>query len=66
MPEGGEIILDTHVGSASSLIACYRTGHKFVGFELNEHYYNLSKERLEDEMAQMTVYDFMRKDQPVR
>jgi hypothetical protein len=37
-----------------------------VGFELNEHYYNLSKERLEDEMAQMTVYDFMRKDQPVR
>ena len=30
-----DIILDTHVGSASSLIACYRTNHKFVGFELD-------------------------------
>ena len=26
----GDIILDTHVGSASSLIACYNTNHKFV------------------------------------
>ena len=27
----GDIILDTHVGSASSLIACYRTNHPYVG-----------------------------------
>ena len=33
-----DIILDTHVGSASSLIACYNTNHKFVGFELDEYY----------------------------
>jgi site-specific DNA-methyltransferase (adenine-specific) len=59
---GGEIILDTHVGSASSLIACYRTGHKFVGFELNENYYNLSKERLDAEMAQMNIFDFIGKE----
>lgn len=55
----GDIILDTHVGSASSLIACHRTNHKFVGFELDEYYYQKSKERLENEMAQMTIYDFM-------
>ena len=48
----GDIILDTHVGSASSLIACYNTNHKFVGFELDEHYYKLSKERLDREMSQ--------------
>ena len=58
----GDIILDTHVGSASSLIACHRTRHKFVGFELDEEYYRLSKERLEQEQAQMTIFDFI-KDQ---
>lgn len=55
----GDIILDTHVGSASSLIAFYRNNHKFVGFELNEHYYKLSKERLDNEMAQMRLCDFI-------
>lgn len=55
----GDIILDTHVGSASSLIACHRTNHKFVGFELDENYYKLSKERLDNEMSQLRLFDFM-------
>ena len=55
----GYIILDTHVGSASSLIACYNTGHKFVGFEKDEYYYALSKKRLDSEMAQMRLIDFI-------
>ncbi len=55
----GDIILDTHVGSASSLIACYRTNHPYVGFELDKHYYDLSKKRLDEEMAQMRLSDFM-------
>ena len=55
----GDIILDTHVGSASSLIACHKTNHKFVGFELDEHYYNLAKKRLDAELAQTTIFDFI-------
>ena len=55
----GDIILDSHVGSASSLIACRNTNHKYVGFELDKHYYELSKKRLEQETAQMNIYDFM-------
>ena len=55
----GDIILDTHVGSASSLLACHRTNHKFVGFELDEHYYKLSKERLDNEMSQLRLFDFL-------
>ncbi len=53
----GDIILDTHVGSASSLIACHNTNHKFVGFELDKHYYEISKKRLDAEMAQMRLED---------
>ena len=56
----GDIILDTHVGSASSLIACRNTGHKYVGFEINEEYYRLAKKRLDQETAQMNIFDFMK------
>ena len=55
----GDKILDTHVGSASSLIACHRTNHKFVGFELDEHNYKLSKERLDNEISQLRIFDFI-------
>lgn len=53
----GDKILDTHVGSASSLIACHNMGYEYIGFEKDEHYYKLAKERLERETAQMTVFD---------
>ena len=48
----GDLILDTHVGSASSLIACYDMGFDAVGFELDVDYYKASKQRLEDFMRQ--------------
>ena len=57
--EPGDLILDTHVGSASSLVACHRTRHKYVGFEIDPTYYNLAKDRLDAETAQMTIFDFM-------
>ncbi len=54
---GGDLILDTHVGSASSLIACHDLGFKYVGFELDEYYYKISKERLEQHKSQLTLFD---------
>jgi len=58
----GDTVLDTHVGSASSLIACHRTQHKFVGFELDKEYYRLAKERLDAERAQMSIFDLIGTD----
>ena len=49
----GDKILDTHVGSASSLIACYDLGLEYVGFEIDEEYYTKAKQRLDEEMAQV-------------
>lgn len=54
----GDKILDTHVGSASSLIACHKAGFQYVGFELDKHYFDLATERLEAEKAQMSIFDF--------
>ena len=54
----GDTILDTHVGSASSLIACRNTGHKYVGFEIDPDYYRMAKKRLDAAEAQMNLWDF--------
>lgn len=42
----GDKILDTHVGSASSLIACYNLGFDYVGFEIDKDYYEAATKRL--------------------
>jgi site-specific DNA-methyltransferase (adenine-specific) len=52
----GDKILDTHVGSASSLIACYQMGFEYVGFEIDEEYYNKAKKRLDEVKAQQTIF----------
>lgn len=57
--EDGDTILDTHVGSASSLIACHRTNHKYIGFEVDETYYAKAKERLERETAQTNIFQML-------
>ena len=49
----GDKILDTHVGSASSLIACYDMGFDYVGFEIDEEYYLQAKARLDEVKAQI-------------
>ena len=49
----GDLILDTHVGSASSLIACYDMGFDYIGFEIDEGYYNAAQKRIAENKAQM-------------
>ena len=51
----GMKILDTHVGSASSLIACHRAGLEYWGFEIDPTYYKAAKERLDRETAQVRM-----------
>ena len=55
----GDKILDTHVGSASSLIACHRLGFECWGFEIDVDYYTAASERLEREKAQQNVFSFL-------
>lgn len=55
----GDKILDTHVGSASSLIACHNLGFDYVGFEIDKDYYDMATKRLETVKAQTTIFDFI-------
>ena len=56
--EGGKI-LDTHVGSASSLIACHDLKFEYLGFELDEDYYKTATERIKKHIAQVDIFDLI-------
>jgi DNA modification methylase len=45
--KSGFIILDTFLGSGSTLIACEKTGRKCYGCEIDEHYCSVVIERWE-------------------
>lgn len=50
----GDAILDTHVGSGSSLIACEQLGYSYIGCEISKEYYDMASKRLEDSRKQIT------------
>ncbi len=54
--KAGDNILDTHVGSASSLIVFEEMGFEYVGFELDADYYRDSCKRLEAFRAQPKLF----------
>jgi len=51
-----DLILDTHCGSASSLIACENLGFKYVASELDKDYYEQSLKRLQDHCKQEKLF----------
>ena len=44
----GELVLDNCMGSGSTGVACLNTNRKFIGIELDENYFNIAKERIEN------------------
>ena len=44
----GDLVLDFTMGSGSTGVACMNTNRKFIGIELDEKYFNIAKERLEN------------------
>lgn len=54
--EKGMKILDTHVGSGSSLIACEEFGLEYIAYEDDEETYKQAKERLEIHRSQLQLF----------
>lgn len=51
-PEGGTV-LDFCAGSGSTGVACVRTNRKFIGIEIDENYFNIMKDRIENEQQRL-------------
>lgn len=54
--KAGDKVLDTHVGSASSLIACEELGFDYVGCELDQDIFELARKRLETYKRQVRLF----------
>lgn len=50
----GDKILDTHVGSGSSIIAAVEYGFDITGFEMDKDYYEASMKRIKNHFAQLS------------
>lgn len=44
----GDMIFDGFMGSGSTGVACMNTNRKFIGIELDENYFNIAKQRIEE------------------
>jgi site-specific DNA-methyltransferase (adenine-specific) len=51
-----DLILDTHLGSGSSRIAAYKGGFNFVGFEIDQEYYEKQEKRFNDFKSQLRLF----------
>lgn len=51
----GDKILDTHLGSGSSRIACDIMGFDFVGYEIDKEYYEAQEKRFKQYKSQLVM-----------
>lgn len=49
-----EIVLDPFMGSGSTGVACVNTNRNFIGIELNEKYFDIAKERINNHIKQQS------------
>ena len=51
----GDTVLDNCMGSGTTAIACLNTGRNYIGFELDEGYYNIAQDRIKNHEQQLTL-----------
>ena len=52
----GDLVLDNCFGSGSTAIACLNTRRRFIGMELNEEYFNIAKDRIQNHLVPQTLF----------
>ena len=56
----GDTVLDNCMGSGSTGVAAVNTNRKFIGIELDENYYNIAKQRIDEAIkkkSEKTLFD---------
>ena len=52
----GDLVLDNCMGSGTTAVACIREKRNFVGFEMNEEYFNKATKRINEEKSIETLF----------
>ncbi len=48
-----DLVLDPFMGSGTTGVACINTNRKFIGIELDENYFNIAKNRIEETIERL-------------
>ena len=46
-----DVVLDCFIGSGSTAVACVNTGRRFIGYETDEHYFEVAQRRIREAQA---------------
>lgn len=57
----GDLVVDLTMGSGSTGVACISTGRRFIGIEMDNHYFQVAESRLR---AHQSQHDFLVKSLP--
>ncbi|MFA5208629.1 MAG: DNA methyltransferase [Candidatus Paceibacterota bacterium] len=52
----GDTILDPFMGSGTTGVACAKTGHNFIGIEIDPGYFKIAEKRIYDAQQQMRLF----------
>ena len=52
----GDTILDPFMGSGTTGVACYDLGREFIGIELDEGYFKIAKDRIQEYQSQGRLF----------
>ena len=53
----GDTVLDNCMGSGSAGVSCVNTGRNFIGIELDENYFNIAKQRIENARKSLDIHN---------
>ena len=63
-PNEGETVLDFTMGSGSTGVACVNTNRNFIGIELDEGYFKIAQDRINQAVVNINKQDSLFKGEP--
>lgn len=60
----GDTVLDPFMGSGTTGVACVNTNRNFIGIELDEGYFNIAMDRINQTIAKLNKQDSLFKGEP--
>ena len=51
----GDLVLDNCMGSGSTGVACINTNRNFIGMELNEEFFKIGKQRIDERLKEKEI-----------
>ena len=54
-----DIVLDPFMGSGTTAVAALDMDRKYIGFELDKHYYDVAINRIKNHTTQTELFDYI-------